>query len=423
MTNKKSIYYIILFFSLFCGIFFNKQVLKIFTIDNEINDFNLLFISNFLSIFFLLIFLFFIFYFNRKEKIIFFINQKKREIIILFISIFFSFFLIEVFLSIFKSSMLKNVIVNFKAVEFQAQYAYNNFGYRDENFQKEKKDEYRVFLIGDSFVHGSAVDSFYTFDKIIETELKNDSKKVNIFNLGIPGTGLSSYLKTLKKFKKFKPDSIFIFLYLDNDIVTDNKIGFLLTSLSQLLNKSEILKLIKNISGKNEYFFSDEYLDKFNLKKEIKKSFKEQKLNIHQLALVYRGNYHLYYNNLVEIFRDSQNDKKKIIEIKKISEELNSKLYFVIIPSKYQVKIEYQKFPKEQFGMKFGKGLIDNNLQKEVIKFLSNNAIPSIDLLPYLRKSKIKNYYTIDEHFNKYGNKLTSYVIIKSIKKDLNKND
>ena len=423
MKNKKSFYFIILFLSLFCGIFFNKQVLKIFTIDNEINDFNLLFISNFISIFFLLIFLFFIFYFNRKEKIIFLINQKKKEILILFISIFFSIFLVEVFLSNFMSSKLKNTVINFKATEFEAQYIYNNFGFRDENFQKEKKDEYRVFFIGDSFVHGSAVDSFHTFDKIIEAELENNSEKINIFNLGIPGTSLSSYLKTLKKFKKFKPDSIFIFLYLDNDIISDNKVGLLSSYLSQLLNKSEILKLIKHSLGNNEYLFSDEYLDKFNLKKEIKKSFKEQKLNVHQLALIFRGNYHIYYNNLVNLFRKSRDDKKRILEIKKISEEVNSSLYFVIIPSKYQVKSEYQKFPKEEFGMQFEKGLINNNLQKEVIKFLDNNGIPSIDLLPYLRKSKINNYYTIDEHFNKNGNKLTSNIIIKSIKKDINKND
>ena len=71
--------------------------------------------------------------------------------------------------------------------------------------------------------------------------------------------------------------------------------------LAQFLNKSEILKLIKHNLGNKEYHFSDEYLDKFNLSKEIKKSFKEQLLNVHQLALVFRGNYHLYYNNLVDL--------------------------------------------------------------------------------------------------------------------------
>ena len=56
MLNKKHLYNSILLISLFFGIFFNKEVLKKFTIDNEINDFNLAFLSNFLSIFFLLIF-------------------------------------------------------------------------------------------------------------------------------------------------------------------------------------------------------------------------------------------------------------------------------------------------------------------------------------------------------------------------------
>ena len=420
MINKKRIYNILLLFSLFCGIFFNKLVLKKFTIDNEINDFNLLFISNTFSIFFLSIFIILIFFFNKKEKFIFFINQKKKEFLVLSISILFSILLVEIFLNYFKSTKLKNTIVNFKAVEFEAKYTYNNFGFRDKNFQKDKEDGYRIFFIGDSFVHGSAVDTFYTFDKIIEAELKKNNKKVDIFNLGIPGANLSHYLKTLKKFKNFNPDSIFIFLYLDNDIRGDDNLKHFSSSLGLFLNKSEILKLIKHNLGNKEYHFSDEYLDKFNLSKEIKNSFKEQLLNVHQLALVFRGNYHLYYNNLVDLFKNSKNDKKRIIEIKKISEEINSKLYFVIIPSKYQVKSEYQIFPEKEFGMKFEEGIINNNLQKEVIKYLNNNEIFTIDLLPYLRKSKIKNYYIIDEHFNKNGNKLTSDIIIKRIKKDLN---
>ena len=420
MIKKKRIYNILLLFSLFCGIFFNKLVLKKFTIDNEINDFNLSFISNTFSILFLSIFIILIFFFNKQEKIIFFINQKKKEFLVLSISILLSILLVEIFLNYFNSTKLKNTIVNFKAVEFEAKYTYNNFGFRDKNFQKDKEDEYRIFFIGDSFVHGSAVDDFYTFDKIIETELKKNNKKIDIFNLGIPGANLSNYLKTLKKFKNFNPDSIFIFLYLDNDIRGDDNLIHFSSSLSQFLNKSQILGLIKRNLGNKGYHFSDEYLDKFNLSKEIKNSFKEQLLNVHQLALVFRGNYHLYYNNLVDLFKNSKNDKKRIIEIKKISEEINSKLYFVIIPSKYQVKSEYQIFPKKEFGMKFDEGIINNNLQKEMIKYLNDNKIFTIDLLPYLKKSKIKNYHIIDEHFNKNGNKLTSNIILKRIIKDLN---
>ena len=116
MINKKRIYNILLLFSLFCGIFFNKLVLKKFTIDNEINDFNLLFISNTFSIFFLSIFIILIFFFNKKEKFIFFINQKKKEFLVLSISILFSILLVEIFLNYFKSAKLKNTIVNFKAV-------------------------------------------------------------------------------------------------------------------------------------------------------------------------------------------------------------------------------------------------------------------------------------------------------------------
>ena len=85
--------------------------------------------------------------------------------------------------------------------------------------------------------------------KIIENKLKNNKKNINIYNLGIPGANISNYLKTLIQFKKFKPDSIYIFLYLDNDIIGDNKIKQLSSSLSYFLEKSEIINLIKTIHG------------------------------------------------------------------------------------------------------------------------------------------------------------------------------
>ena len=314
---------------------------------------------------------------------------------------------------------MKNTVVNYEAVEFKGEYIYNNFGYRDDDFKKNKNNEYRVFFIGDSFVHGSAVNTPYTFDKIIETKLKNNNKKINIYNLGIPGANISNYLKTLKQFKKFKPDSIFIFLYLDNDIRGDNKIKQFSSALSYFLEKSEILKLIKHNLDK-KFYFSEEYLNKFNLSEKIKKSFKEELLNVHQLASLFRGNYHLYYNNLQYLFNNSNNDKKRMLEVKKISDEINAKLYFVIIPSKYQVKSKYQNFPKREFGMEFNKGIINNDLQTDVNKWLETNQIFTIDLLPYLRKSKNLNYYIIDDHFNKDGNELTSDIILEYIRKDMN---
>ncbi len=419
MLNKKHLYNSILVISLFFGIFFNKEVLKKFTIDNEINDFNLAFLSNFISVFFLLIFLFFLLFLNKKEKIISFFIRRKKEFLICFISIFFSFLVVEIFLNFFNSSKLKNTVVNYEAVEFKGEYIYNNFGYRDDDFKKNKNNEYRVFFIGDSFVHGSAVNTPYTFDKIIETKLKNNNKKINIYNLGIPGANISNYLKTLKQFKKFKPDSIFIFLYLDNDIRGDNKIKQFSSALSYFLEKSEILKLIKHNLDK-KFYFSEEYLNKFNLSEKIKKSFKEELLNVHQLASLFRGNYHLYYNNLQYLFNNSNNDKKRMLEVKKISDEINAKLYFVIIPSKYQVKSKYQNFPKREFGMEFNKGIINNDLQTDVNKWLETNQIFTIDLLPYLRKSKNLNYYIIDDHFNKDGNELTSDIILEYIRKDMN---
>ena len=284
--------------------------------------------------------------------------------------------------------------------------------------KKIKTTSIEFFLLV-THLYMDRLNNSHTFDKIIENKLKNNKKNINIYNLGIPGANISNYLKTLIQFKKFKPDSIYIFLYLDNDIIGDNKIKQLSSSLSYFLEKSEIINLIKQYMDK-KFYISDEYLNKFNLSEKMKKSFQEELLNVHQLALLFKGNYHSHYNNLQDLFNNSNDDKKRILEIKEISDEIKAKLYFVIIPSKYQVKTKYQNFPKKEFGMKFNKGIINDNLQIDVIKWLETNQILTIDLLPYLRESKNLNYYIIDDHFNKDGNKLTSNIILEYIVKDIN---
>ena len=152
----------------------------------------------------------------------------------------------------------------------------------------------------------------------------------------------------------------------------------------------------------------------------MKKSFQEELLNVHQLALLFKGNYHSHYNNLQDLFNNSNDDKKRILEIKEKYLTKLKQIIFCNHSSKYQVKLNIKNYAKKEFRMKFNKGIINDNLQIDVIKWLKTNQILTIDLLPYLRESKNLNYYIIDDHFNKDGNKLTSNIILEYIVKDIN---
>ncbi|MDB3886239.1 SGNH/GDSL hydrolase family protein [Candidatus Pelagibacter sp.] len=334
-------------------------------------------------------------------------KKNFKNTLLVFISLFFSLLILEIFLHKFDYKFFKKKIREYN-YEFIANYKYNKEGYRDEEFFKDEK---KIILIGDSFVFGSAVDEPYTIDKFLEKKyLDKNNKKINIFNLGVPGADINDYLNILKKNISSSVEKIFIFIYVDNDIYSNFGKDSLKMNIIKYIDNLKFLNLLSSNLIKDRITNLDFY-DDYQINEKYKKIFQSKLANPYLLSLKYRGNFSDYYNQMFVWFKNSEKENlKKIIEI---SNQNKSELIFVLIPSKFQVKLEYQTLPKKEFEYKFDTNkVVNNNVQIAMIEWFKEKNVNIVDLLPVLKKSKKLNYYIIDDHFNKFGNELTSETLI-----------
>ena len=397
---------ILQFFFLFLAISTNILFLEKLTIDNSIDNKNIILISYSTSAFFFILF-FYCLIFLRKQSILEVFKKNFKNILLVFISLFFSFLILEIFLNKFDHKFFKKKMKKYN-YEFIANYKYNQEGFRDEEFFKDEK---KILLIGDSFVFGSAVDEPYTIDKFLERKyLEKNNKEINVFNLGIPGADINDYLNILKKNISNSVEKIFIFIYVDNDIYPNFGKNSLKMNIIKYIDNLKFLNLLSSNLIKDRITNIDFY-DDYKISEKYKKIFQSKLANPYLLSLKYRGNFSVYYNQMSVWFKNSEKENlKKIIEI---SNQNESQLIFVLIPSKFQVKLEYQTLPKKEFEYKFDTNeVVNNSIQIEMTEWFKDKNINVIDLLPILKKSKKFNYYIIDDHFNKYGNELTSESLI-----------
>ena len=426
MFKENKIYFYCVLILLSFAILTNINFLKFFTRDGEINNIEIILFLKMLSGFFFILLFIFLLFFKKRILFIKSLIKNKINIALSFFFLIFTLITIELLLQYFNTDQNKNKTIFAKNYEFDATYSYNNLGFRDEKFLFN--DKLKIFLIGDSFVFGSAVDSEFTIDKILEEKIKKlqNLKNLNIYNLGISGANISQYFDTFKKFYKYKPDSIFVFLYLDNDINIDFDTSHFSSKINLILVKSKLLNLIKKvINPPHQYYFSDDYLNRFNLSEKYNKIFKNQEANPHLLSLKYRGNYHQYYKKLSHDFLISIQDKNKILQMRDMALAINSEFHLVLIPVKYQVNKKYIKFTSDNFGFKFNDDadIINNQLQELIKKWAKANNLKVIDLLDYMLNDNIDYYHMIDDHYNKNGNKLVSNVLSNIIISNLKKYD
>jgi len=105
--------------------------------------------------------------------------------------------------------------------EFSNDITTNSLGYRGPEFPKEKPtDTMRILMLGDSTTFGIGSNDDQTFAVLLEQQLKDQGKKVQVINAGF-ASGLSPdtyYLYLKEKGLKLQPDIVFINLFLGNDI-------------------------------------------------------------------------------------------------------------------------------------------------------------------------------------------------------------
>jgi len=406
--NLKKIFLAGVFLLIF--IISNPLFLERYTTDGQINSDNLLIIINILSYSNLIIFLLII----LKPDLLIKIKKNIKNLIIFLFILLFGLILCEILLRKYNNFLNNNKTINAENFEFNATYSYNNFGFRDGYFDKNHNN--KIIFLGDSFVFGSAVDNDYTFNRIVEKKFESEKKKnVRIFNLGIPGTEPANYLRTFQNFKYLEPQITVVFLYVDNDIIASFGSG-LKGEIVSLVSDVEILNILSKYFYKNNN--TKKIIHKYQVNQKYRDLFNKNLINPYILS---RGSQdtHLLYENFTKDFNDNNYTKNNLLKISQLAKEIKSKFILVIIPSKYQVNKKYLSYLKKELNFNVSRyDIVNDNLQKSIIKWANDNEIETIDILPFIKNKPQEYYYLIDDHFNKNGNLLVSNILFERLKSE-----
>ncbi|WP_417910004.1 alginate O-acetyltransferase AlgX-related protein [Candidatus Electronema sp. PJ] len=97
----------------------------------------------------------------------------------------------------------------------------NSQGFKDTEFPRRKKKNFRILGLGDSFAYG-AVPYKNNYLTLLEAQLQDEGLAVEVLNMGIPSTGPQDYLALLRQEGlKLQPDLVLLSLFIGNDI-TEN---------------------------------------------------------------------------------------------------------------------------------------------------------------------------------------------------------
>lgn len=168
--------------------------------------------------------------------LIFGMRKILLRVAFVFLALFFAVLIFEVFLRLFapepsnlaKLKSSSSFLYENKPNAFYTQsdsdgvfneIRFNSSGFRDNEFSEGKKQGvFRIAILGDSFEESVQLALSDTWQKVLERQLKEAGKDIEVYNFGVSGYGTDQEWLTLKeKVWKFKPDLV-ILAFTGNDV-------------------------------------------------------------------------------------------------------------------------------------------------------------------------------------------------------------
>ena len=324
-------------------------------------------------------------------------------------------------------SMSHSVDQKFNATDIY----YYNQGFCNRNYNSKN---IKIIAVGDSFTFCTAVEPENAWPKMVSNELSANQ----ILNLGYPGSGPFEYNLILKEYIRRDNQLVLYGFYEGNDLrdminfTSDNKTPTAKLKIKEfirlLINNSYVstylvasFKLIKSkLADENFRYSRVSFNQKFNVTNtdldEIyyaKKLFHEKNISEDQILD------HSYYKNIL---------KKNFLEAKNISDLNGSKIIFIYIPSAYTVFKNDIKF--EDKNIENYVNFYSTETKKIFNKICIEAKLHCIDTVSALQNYNDKNYFPThfpsNVHLTKIGHDVISTEIrnyvcknLKNLSKDL----
>lgn len=166
----------------------------------------------------------------------------------------------------------------------------NNLGFHDRERQATN-DNYRILVLGDSFVEGRHVKTESLFTSRLEKKLTSDGQKIEVINGGVPGTGTPYQYVLWKEFLEpnVKIDQLVLCLFMGNDLIDNNPelvastsgssdSGFFVDSTGKILDvveKPSLLKRTINSGRDHSVLINSLYEGAYRLRRNFQEAAEE----------------------------------------------------------------------------------------------------------------------------------------------------
>lgn len=277
----------------------------------------------------------------------------------------------------------------------------NSKGYVDTEFNPGKSPgTFRIVALGDSFAVAT-VPYEQNFLTLLDYELGNCDKKhkVEVYNMGISGTGPTEYDMLLEvEGMQYKPDEVLVCFFIGNDFIrptSELKENIYPEDFSVILVSRRLLALAtQGKASEPEHYggYSEEDTDKPTFSEDVFMKIEKDRLKILQEAS--QGDFFQRY-------------KSTFNNLKHIRDLSGGRVVIAIIPDEFQVSKELLNKLAPNSG-----GIQGIDLpQKRILEFCAKESIRCIDLLPVLRQTQAEEgavYKPMDTHWNKLGNRVVA---------------
>ena len=283
----------------------------------------------------------------------------------------------------------------------------NSKGFKDLEFSTQKEaGTHRIIALGDSFAYG-VVPYQNNYLTLLEEKLNSNNKqKIEVYNMGLIGTGPKDYLSVLvNEGLSFNPDMVVISFYVGNDFI-DNKIT---AKERKLLSDrdSYVISFFKGLIKIHSQYRGHIYFTKDDKYEDEGATFTDEVYleRTQERSLIFASN-----PAEPEFFQNAFNDALgDLLKIKEICDYQNIKLVVVLIPDEVQVRPTLQQKVIEAFGV--GADAFDFQLPNRLLaaEFEKNN-INYLDLFDdfLVVSDRTSLYKPNDTHWNIAGNKLAA---------------
>lgn len=285
--------------------------------------------------------------------------------------------------------------------------------------------KFKILILGDSF---------FTRHASIYRLLVNDLKpyKISLLNGSESGNGPFEYLTSMKVLSaKFKPDVVLLSYYVGNDLsdvqYNNQYSDSLIQKTTNLFRPFSRGLYAYHFFKEKEHILLPHHFDYKKMGKyfpaEIIERAKKSEINIWLLEKSME-NTNYYLDNLLMNSDKNMNAWQKVkdilSEINTISNRIDSKLIIVIFPATLQVNKSHFEFVKRLNFKTDERTLSLDKPQTHLIEFCRKSRIECLDLLPYFRAHKDKEFYLEDDdHLNELGNLSSEKIVLDFIKKNL----